>query len=103
MAKQIISNTISGSISRQLRRHRARENAKHGKQSAQAALNNFLWKIAMNNGGVISISRYELDQIPPNAALASTYDSKTNHLMVKAMLQPSLDGLAAGKNGKIHI
>lgn len=71
----------------------------HGKQNAQTALNNFLWKIAMNNGGVISMSRYELDQIPPNAALASNYDSKTNHFMVKAILRPSQDGLAKGADG----
>ena len=85
-------------VSRQLKRHIARDNAKHGKQNAQTALNNFLWKIAMNNGGVISISRYDLDQIPPNACLATTFDSTTSHLMVKAMLRPSQDGIAIVKN-----
>lgn len=85
-------------ISRQLKRHIERENAKHGKQNAQTALNNFLWKIAMHNGGTISISRHELDQIPPNAALQATFDSPTNRLIVVAGLRPSQDGIAIVKN-----
>lgn len=85
-------------VSRQLQRHIARENAKHGKQNIQAALNNLLWKIAMNHGGMIDISRYELDQIPSEAALQTKFDSITNKLIVIAGTRPNKDGIFVAQN-----
>lgn len=84
-------------VSRQLKRHIARENAKHGKQNAQTALNNVLWRIVMNNGGTLSISRYEMDQVPPEAALEATFDSTTNSMIIRSMLRVNKNGIATVK------
>ena len=86
-------NTI---ISRQVQRHRAREVAKYGKANVQTALNNVLWRIVMNNGGTLSIPRYEMDQVPPEAAIEATFDSTTNSLIIRAMLRVNTDGIVSG-------
>jgi hypothetical protein len=76
-----------------MKRRVARNKAQYGKDNLQTALNNLLWKIIMDKGGVINMSRYEMDQIPTNAALKATFDSATNKLIVMAALRVNQDGI----------
>ena len=80
-------------VSRQVRRATIRNNAKYGTQNAQMAINHTLWKIVMENGGMLNIPVSTMQGIPNNAALEVKVDSATSNLIIVAGSKESKNGL----------
>ena len=92
---------IAPNETRQQKRHRerieAKEKSKHGKDNMQTALNNVLWKIVMENGGIVKIPCEDLKATPAEAALQGKVIGE--NFVIKAMLrQPNI---ILPKNGLI--
>jgi len=70
-----------------------RQSRNDGQANVQAALNQLLWKIVMQNGGTLNVPVKDIEIIPAEAALQATVDSKTNNFVVVAGLRKKKSGL----------
>lgn len=76
---------IQPNLPRVVRRNFQRQSL--GKQNqVQHAINRLLWKIIASQGGKLTVSCFELDKLPDNAAIKADYDVKTHTMtMVSAV------------------
>jgi len=86
---------------RAIRRQQQRLQAQTGKANMQTALNNFLWKVVMNNGGVVNMPVLELKQVPLNAAIRAKFDSISNSLIIYATLNKDKPNIITPNDGLI--